>query len=162
MDIKDALHYDPDTGIFSWKVTVGRRAIKGNKAGCLKPAGYIVIFYKKRAYFAHRLAFLIMTGAMPAHGEEVDHIDGRRSNNVWSNLRKCVKRENQQNRKLDVDSSSGLMGACKVRNKWYAQISHNGRKYSLGYHDTKEGAHLAYLAKKSELHTFNPIPRDYK
>lgn len=162
MDIRDALHYDPDTGVFTWRETVGRRAHKGNRAGCLKPTGYIVIFYKKRAYLSHRLAFLLMTGEMPGAQEEIDHIDGCRSNNAWSNLRKCSKRENQQNRKLDVDSSSGLMGACKVRNRWYAQISHNGRKYSLGYHDTKEGAHHAYLAKKAELHNFNPIPRDYK
>uniref|UniRef100_A0AAU6W2Q4 HNH nuclease domain-containing protein n=3 Tax=unclassified bacterial viruses TaxID=12333 RepID=A0AAU6W2Q4_9VIRU len=160
MKITDALVYEPDTGVFRWLHRHGGKANAGAIAGSLKTTGYIQILYKRKMYNAHRLAYLFITGSLPDAGFEVDHIDGVRSNNAWVNLRLCTKFENQQNRKLDRDSSSGLMGACLVRGRWYSQISFNRKKYILGYYDTKEDAHNAYLKKKAELHKFNPVPRN--
>jgi hypothetical protein len=45
--------------------------------------------------YAHRFAFLYMTGSIP---EEIDHIDGDGGNNIWSNLRVATKSQNVMNR----------------------------------------------------------------
>lgn len=165
MDITVDLSYDPITGLFTWVLpnrTRGR-VTPGSIAGHLLEDGYTRIVYKRKSFSAHRLAFLFMTGSMPEKGVEVDHRDGDRSNNRWDNLRLCNKNENQQNGKLRSNNTSGLVGACRLgNNRWVAQIGHLSVRHHLGVYATKEEAHAAYMEEKQKLHTFNPIPYDYK
>ncbi|MNR34165.1 hypothetical protein D3C85_1519120 [compost metagenome] len=101
-----------------------------------------------------------MCGDFPPKGIEIDHIDGCRSNNAWSNLRMCSKAENHQNRRTTSKSFSGLIGVSLSRTgKWDSRITRNRITHNLGSYETKEEAHQAYLDKKRELHEFNPSPR---
>ena len=63
--LKELLHYDPFTGIFTWKVTRTGSAKPGTVAGYIKNEGYICIKIDSRSYMAHRLAFLYMLGRWP-------------------------------------------------------------------------------------------------
>jgi hypothetical protein len=89
-------------------------------------------------------------------GLQVDHRNNVGIDNRRSNLRLCNQTNNQANRFLDKDSTSGYKGVTlkkdKMRNKpWFAQINHEGRHYSIGYFFTKEEAAKAYNAKAKEL-----------
>jgi hypothetical protein len=59
-----------------------------------------------------------------------------------------------------IHNKSGYTGVAKVKNKWFAQISYKSKTISLGYFNTVEMAYEAYLKAKSQLHIFNPIPRN--
>lgn len=161
--LKELLHYDPDSGVFTWRVTVGPRGHAGSVAGSLTQEGYWKIQISRSPYQSHRLAVLYMTGEWPE--ADVDHRDGVRINNAWSNLRLCTRGENQQNLGSQVRvSATGLRGAryCPKMNRpnpYSACISVGRVKHRLGYFPTAEEAHKAYLNAKFHLHTFNPVPR---
>lgn len=155
------LHYDPDTGVFRWlgDRTNGRgqiNAAAGSVAGSVnKKSGYRSIGIAGRLYKAHRLAWLYVTGVWPI--DELDHRDTVRDNNAFENLREATRQLNNENNRLArVGNPSGLLGAHYVGpgrpGPYRAKICCNGKRYFLGYFQTAEEAHAAYVAKKRELH----------
>ena len=139
--LKELLHYNPDNGIFTWKER-GKGSVScsanfnelfsGEVAGHLDPYGYIVIRIFSRAFKAHRLAILYVTGAMP--NNETDHKDGDRSNNRYNNLRAATSEINAKNRKIRSDNKSGTPGVTwrESRGKWIARININKKRKNLG------------------------------
>lgn len=152
--LKELLHYDPETGIFTWAKT--RRNVKiGARAGSERgSSGYRVISVFDHAYYEHRLAWLWMIGDWPAG--QVDHKNMIRTDNRWENLRDVTQSVNQQNKqRATVRSSIGLLGASPPRNgrkRFKSTIQVNKKSIHLGYHDTPEQAHAAYVAAKRILH----------
>lgn len=144
------LAYDAETGIFAWKISRGS-AKAGTVAGSLNALGYSPIGVDGIRYYAHRLAFLIQTGAWPQY--DVDHINGVCSDNRWSNLRDVTVSTNLQNqRAARADSSTGLLGASPNKGGFVAQIQVDGRNQYLGTFLTAEQAHAAYLSAKRQNH----------
>ena len=104
-----------------------------------------------RHYGGHRIIWEMVNGPIPK-GMQIDHIDGNRRNNAITNLRLATPMQNTQNRKVSKISKSQLKGVYKYKNRWVATINLNRKRYYLGMHKTKEGAHAAYCAKSIELH----------
>ena len=149
--LRELLHYDPETGAFMWRTTGYGRPPLGAEAGTIdKQSGYRCICVGGRKY-AHRLAFMYMTGNWPRH--LVDHINGNRADNRWCNLRDMPRIINQQNRRsASSGSASGLLGAHKKRDRWSSQIKAKGVMHKLGVFATAEEAHAAYVEAKRRLH----------
>lgn len=103
---------------------------------------------KQRMLYMHRA----VTRAQP--GMLVDHIDGDGLNNTRANLRLVGHRENAMNKKTPATSQSGLKGATfnKRQGRWKSAIVTRGRQIYLGYFDTKEEAHAAYVKASAEIH----------
>lgn len=152
--LKELLDYDPETGVFRWKVARGGRANKvGAVAGATSGGGYRQICIDYTYHKSHRLAFLWMTGAWPEH--EVDHINGVRDDNRWVNLRHATRHENVRNiGPHRANNTSGFIGVSwnKGRGRWSASIGLNSRVRCIGYFPTPELAHAAYLKAKDQLH----------
>lgn len=155
--LKELLHYDPDTGVFTWKIATSNRVKPGNIAGSKGPDGYIRIMVDSRLYLAHRLAWVYLYGVWP--DKELDHINGKRSDNWRSNLREATRAENRQNSIVRPDNTVGFLGVSPDRSKYRAQIGVDGAIIKLGRFDTPEQAHQAYLAAKAKFHKFQPTPR---
>lgn len=149
--LRQLLDYDPDTGVFRWRVGKANVAA-GSRAGCARPDGYRGIRIDGRRHHEHRLAFLHVTGAMPP--EDVDHINGDPGDNRWINLRPASRSQNLANSRLRRDNKSGIRGVSwhAVAQKWLASISVSGRSKYLGVHDTKEAALAAYASAAADLH----------
>jgi len=150
-----ALAYDAATGLFMRMR--GRKGCSGRIAGSRRKDGYVVIKIAGGVFKAHRLAWLYVHGEWPAG--QIDHINGVKYDNRLANLRECSNGENQQNRtaaRLD-NKTSGLIGVsfCNRAKRWVAQIQVNGKKVFIGYFDSPEAAHAAYLQRKSEVHPFS-------
>lgn len=139
--LKSILHYDPETGIFTW-VTSRSKVQAGEIAGSLNDKGYIKIKIDWKKYSAHRLAVLYMTGVWPI--EQVDHEDLDKSNNKWSNLREATNAKNKLNITERIDNKLGIKGVYNYRGRFRAQIQINGEKIFLGSYSTKEEAKLAH------------------
>jgi len=133
--LKESMHYYPDTGIFKWKINKQGNVKAGNIAGSLKADGYISIFFNGKAYKAHRLAWLYMTGSLPKH--QIDHINHDRIDNRWINLREATTLDNNRNQSLRKNNTSGFTGVfwMKSRNKWIAQITVKRKDIHLGCFD---------------------------
>lgn len=150
--LRTILHYDVETGVFTWLVGNKRSVRAGDTANSLhKSTGYLRVKIKGRQFVLHRLAWQYVYGNHPA--TEIDHINGDRSDNRLSNLREATSANNNWNRKISVRNSSGKKGVCwnKKAGKWQAQIGHAyGRTY-LGVFDTPEEAHRAYTREAKKL-----------
>jgi hypothetical protein len=158
--VKELLEYDPETGVFVWLISASNAVPKGTVAGTRKANGYSEIKIDWRLYKAHRLAWLYTHGEFP--DSFIDHINGDRSDNRISNLRLATKSENGQNQKTArPDNKSGYLGVhwCNREQRWVAQIALHGKKHFCGYFSDPADAHAAYLAKKKEIHIFQPTPR---
>ena len=154
---REILDYDPDTGVFRWKVTNKRsHASAGSLAGCLHSTGYWYIQVDGRNYRAHRLAWLITHGTFPA--DQIDHRDGDRANNRLANLREVTNAGNQQNqRRARSDSTTGLLGVSPEKNGFKARIRVDRKTRYLGHFGTPEQAHAAYLDAKRQLHPMGTL-----
>jgi len=128
--LKELLYYNPDTGIFTWRISKPG-ITKGAVAGCLNN-GYINIMVDRLPYLAHRLAFLYMLGYFPEN--EVDHKHRNRSDNRWSKIREVSHSCNAQNIGNPCNNTSGVKGVyyLKSRCKWSAFIYINNKCKSLG------------------------------
>lgn len=144
--LKELIKYEPDTGNFVW--AKGRPgASKGAIAGWTDVNNYRSVKIDREVYLQHRLAFFYVQGKWPVC--EMDHKDGDRTNNKWSNLREATRTQNAVNRK----ATAGLKGAEKQPNgKWVARIRYNKKRLYLGMFDTELQAHKAYVLKAQELH----------
>jgi len=143
-ELQRILKYDPVTGIFTWAAKTSRKVVVGSVAGGKNLAGYTVIGIGGRTYYAHRLAFVYMTGSTP---HQIDHKDGERGNNAWANLRPATHQQNILNAKLASSNTSGFKGVSwhKAAGKWSAYIILDDKKKHLGLFDAAEDAHRAYI-----------------
>ena len=152
----ELLHYDSITGVFTWKVDVGRwgRIKAGSVTGSTDAHGSLRIHIDGVLRYAHRVAWLMMTGAWP--DGDIDHIDGNPANNSFSILRDVPHQTNTENRRrAHRNKASGLpMGVSIDRRDGAirADITVNGRARSLGRFANPAQAHKAYIEAKRRLH----------
>jgi len=160
--LKSILHYDPDTGIFTWKnrddVNKSWNTKYANTIAGSLNNGYYQICINRSIIKAHRLAFLYIIGRYPLF--EVDHINSIKTDNKWKNLREATKSENLQNlKKCRKDNKTGFLGVSFIpnRNKFTANIEINQKQYYLGLFNTAQEAHESYLKAKRQLHPFGML-----
>ena len=165
--LRQLLRYEPDTGKLYWKerdpdifkretdcktwnkryanqVALSSKNNNGYKRGCIM--GMPIL--------AHVAAYAIYYRKYP---DNVDHINGNRSDNRISNLRSVTKRENSLNRARGKNNTSGCTGVIWIKHlkKWQAKIKVYGKQISIGYYIKKSDAITA--RKKAEAqHGFHP------
>ena len=151
--IHKALSYDAISGVFKWRIKRTNNVNIGAIAGTRTIKGYCQITILSRRYYAHRLAWLYVKGHFPSN--QIDHIDGDKFNNKFSNLQEVTNRGNQENlKRAKSNNISGLLGVRKVTNsnKFCAQIIVKGKPLHLGVFDRAKDAHEAYIKNKRKLH----------
>lgn len=136
-EVMKVISYDPLTGYFT-------RLSTSSRADTIMTIGYrrvrVTIGGVKHEFLAHRLAWLMVHGRWPEN--EIDHINGDRSDNSISNLRHATRLQNARNIKLRCDNQSGAFGISRHQRGWKVQI---GKKY-VGYYGC---FYLAVSARKA-------------
>lgn len=152
--LREVLHYDPETGAFTWKVRTSNRVSVGAVAGAMLKTGYLSICIDRKFYRAHRLAWLFVHGEWP--NADIDHLNGIRTDNRFVNLRAASRSVNQQNlRAARGSTASGMLGVYRSDKKgkpWRSCIKVDGVDRHLGNYATPEDAQAAYIDAKRKLH----------
>lgn len=130
--LRSVLNYDPETGIFTWKIRPAFRTKIGSVAGYQMTKGYWMIGVKGTYYVAHRLAWLYVNGKWPA--DQIDHINGVKSDNRIVNLRQATNSQNHANAPKRSHNTSGVKGVSwhKKRRRWIASIRVHGKLEHIG------------------------------
>ena len=147
-ELKRVLDYNPETGVFTWRVNRNNLARAGDIAGCLHH-GYRIISVLGQSYNASRLAFLWMEGYFPEY--EVDHINRKPSDDRWVNLRHVTRLCNIRNTSIAKNNTSGIKGVTwhKQNKDWRARIGVlNSVKYLGSYPSKLEAAKARWSAEK--------------
>lgn len=94
----------------------GKEALATNHGNGYKSGG---IGGKK--VFAHRAIWALVHGEW---ADELDHINGIRSDNRLVNLRSVTRLENNRNRRIGRNNTSGAIGVCwdESKRRWTAYI----------------------------------------
>jgi len=132
--LREVLHYDPMTGVFTW--TRGHK--KGQVAGTKHDArGFLKLSIDGERHLLHRLAWLWMTGLMLRWN--VAHIDGDHANNQWSNLIEGDRLQPLPFR-APLPEPTRLKGAFRTGDTFAAMVRAEGITVNLGTFRTAEEA----------------------
>lgn len=165
--LSECYAYDPLTGEFSWRLRPRchyrddrywhrfKRKYAGRPTGSIEGEGYVVLHLvvdgRAHTIKAHRLAFALMEGRWP---HQIDHINGDRADNRWTNLREVDMVANLRNRAVQKRSRTGVQGVMPVRGgaSYRAYIGEAGRQVRLGTFATLEEAAEVRRKRERDLH----------
>ena len=148
--LKEMLHYNEDTGIFTRKTRVANR-LAGTVSRAKHNKGYIQIMIDGENYLAHRLAWFYVYGEWPKN--QIDHINRIKTDNNIKNLRDVDNSTNQHNIGIRSHNSSGVTGVYKSSKskKWIAIIEVKNKKHCLGTYTSLEDAKFARQGFEQKL-----------
>jgi hypothetical protein len=119
--LREFFSYNPDTGELRYRAGRKRKWFKSDRlwlswnaqfggkiASYRHGAGYQCVTVNQRHYLAHRVIWAMTTGKWPK--EEIDHINGDRADNRWSNLRAASRTDNARNMAMPSNNTSGVTG----------------------------------------------------
>ena len=119
-ELKLAMSYDGDTGVFTW--IAKRNGVKvGSSAGHVHCKGhsrkYHRITFKGKMYYRSRLAWFYTYGEWP---DEIDHKNSNSLDDRIENLESSNRVSNMRNQKLHSTNKSGVSGVHfdKSLNRW--------------------------------------------
>lgn len=149
--VRELLSYCDDTGVFVWKKSPCYADKTGDVAGHVNKKGYIEIQIDGSRYNAHKLAWLYVYGVLPA---EVDHANGIKSDNRIANLRVCTFNQNQHNKGLQKNNTSGVKGVNweAQTGKWRAGLAVNKKHKTIGRFSSLDEAAAAIRAAREKYH----------
>jgi hypothetical protein len=106
---------------------------------------YLLDKKKYQHFFVHKLvAEHFVDNSDPEKYKYVDHIDGNRQNNHWKNLRWVTNQQNQLNKKMQTNNTSGLIGVrCRTKGSktyWVVSWTNKDNKYCIRNFPTKDEA----------------------
>ena len=144
------LLYKPETGSFFRLTKPAPSARVGDLAGCDNGNGYLRITLDGASHYSHRLAWLYITGEWPK--DQIDHINHIRDDNRWGNIREVTHQENQMNRSISPNNTSGVTGVHwdKCARKWRAKIKREGKTINIGLFDCRLEAAKERLAAEMD------------
>lgn len=154
-ELKLLFSYDPDTGAIHW-IAKGKGMIKKKAAGTLLHSGYLGICVGSKRWQAHRIAWALHNGQWPK--DQIDHINGIKTDNRICNLREATNSQNGKNLGLSKVNKSGIKGVSfeAYTNKWKATIRVDGKSISIGRFNSIDDALIArQLAEKHYFKEWN-------
>lgn len=143
-DLRRLVSYDPETGVFTRKVSFRKKYPVGSVIGTYDKDGYLRGNIQGVKFQLHRLAWFYYYGELP--GECIDHIDTNKQNNKIENLRLANKSQNGANRGVQKNNKSGFKGVFWVERskRWVARIRKNKKVIYIGAFKNKLEAAEAY------------------
>lgn len=151
MGLLKNFRYDPTTGVLTRVLRKNRWGdFKVNEIAGTPSHGYTRVTFSGRGLCLHRIAFLFMVGKLPDHSLDVDHINGKKSDNRWSNLRLATRAQNNLNSGNPSNNTTGQKGVHPTRERWFARIKVNRKIIHLGVFQSFEEAVKARKEAEAE------------
>ena len=153
--VREFFSYDPASGLMVWakRPSHQKTQLLGREVGSVNMYGYRQFIFRGKNLLTHRIAWLYMTGEWPQ--STIDHINGDRLDNRFSNLRLGTPSIQSQNVYVGpTEGKHGYTGVSwsKRNKKWVSRIRVMDQRHELGSFDSPYEAHLAYVDAKKQMH----------
>ena len=148
--LREVLHYDPRTGVFTRVRTERAKKKVGRLQVSRSGNSYLAIGVDYGRYMAHRLAFLYMTDEWPS--EDVDHKNGNGLDNRWANLRPATRSQNNVNRRLGKNNKSGHTGV-----RWHQKLQRWQAIFSFTFKTKREAVEAREKVVRMLAGEFSPF-----
>lgn len=163
-ELCEIVFYNPNTGEFIRRKK-GRGIAQGTVCGFVERNGYVRIRVKGQRYQAHRLAWFMIHKRWPK--DQIDHVNGDRSDNRIENLREASSLQNAMNKSIFSNNKSGLKCVFYDKSKgcWFYSVQSEGLRERKGNFKTKEEAYSAFLDIAKYIHGeyfYEGTPRQVK
>lgn len=155
----ELLRYEPESGELWWRIKFAPR-VKLHKPAGFNDNGYRRLHFDRHCYLAHRIIWLLVHKTWPK--EQIDHVNGDRSDNRLYNLRCASYKENGRNKQLSRTKLHAYKGVYAKKNRWQASICVDRKQIYLGLFVSPEEARAAYEAAALRLHGEFANPSGYK
>ncbi len=150
--LREYFSYDPGTGLLT-RNELPRSRFKsdltyalhlkrdaGKVVGSKNARGYLFAKAGGTTYPVQRIVWALFAGPIP-DGYYVDHINGVRDDNRFTNLRLVTWEGSQHNAKTRKDNSLGQKHIRQIRSgRYWVRLKHEGKQKSIGTYDTIEQA----------------------
>lgn len=165
--LREWFSYDAETGTVYWRVRKWTDFASHNdwlkftetRTGKVKPIfnnGYAVVGVpgyngtgNGKGLTLHRIAWEVQTGEKikPWPHETIDHVNHRRSDNRFCNLRRVTHQENQCNKSLSSRNTSGFANVSYIKktDTWKVQLGYKGERVFDCTYKTKQEAVAASI-----------------
>ena len=119
---------------------------------CSMGRGYVDVSFRRTRFRLHRVIWLYMTGEWPAN--VIDHINGKKEDNRWCNLRQATQSQNLCNRGAQSNNTSGFKGVYlhKRTGLFKTEIQVDKKIIYLGYFKTAKEAFDVRCAELEKHH----------
>lgn len=140
-----------ENGSLFWTRTGSGRNV-AKPIGAVNANGYLQVCIRvngeRRNFSVHRLIYLLHNKHLP---EQIDHIDGDRTNNSIENLRPASLSENMWNQKALSKTKSGIKGVSLEDGRWRVRVQANGKVFRATLED-KDLAELVATEARELMH----------
>jgi len=145
------LSADFETGSLIWRTG----PYKGRLAGKIDAKGYLLVMVDGIRLRAHRVVYALRYNEWPK--QQIDHINGVKTDNRIKNLRLASNSLNQQNKiqpnGKTVTGSRGVSFTPNSKvNPYRVEIQIDGNRHYIGAFPSIEAAEQAYIKAKKVLH----------
>lgn len=163
--LNSVLEYCPETGVLTWKhrpenhfkclgvFKAWNTRFSGKPAGSPNGSGYRQVNLDGKVYLAHRVIWTMVHGDLGPN--DIDHINGDRSDNRLENIRSVSRTLNLRN---SATKSRGAIGVCGVSRhtltgKYRAYVGIDGKQVHLGFFENVDDA-IAARAEANKAYGF--------
>jgi hypothetical protein len=117
-----------------WLCKIWNSNFAGKEANNPHDFGYVYVSFNGKKYFAHKIIMYFEHGIDTE--DEIDHINGNKSDNRLCNLRFATKSQNSMNTSNRKNNKSGVKGVhFNTHHKiWDCRIMVNKKVIHLGYY----------------------------
>ena len=149
-------HFPDERAMKIWNTKYSGKKCVGSK----KYNGYVYFTFFNKSLSSHRLAWFIHNGHCDEN-LEIDHINGIRNDNRIENLRMATPSNNQHNKKIQKNNTSGYKNVVwnKQCKKWQVIINVNKKGKHIGLYDSIEDA--AESAKNARYNLLKSFANGY-
>ena len=136
--LRELFYWNAESGEIFWRERYGRRQAFVS----VQTQGYLYGKVKGKNYLAHRVLWALENGKWP--DGEIDHINQNKKDNRISNLHVVSHTENNRNKGVYKNNTSGTPGVCRTKaGKWRSYITVHKKQIHVGVFDCLEKAKAA-------------------
>ena len=147
--LNSLFEYNSSTGILTRKAKTNDSQSIGEAIGCLRDDGYLGTKIFNKSELVHRIIWKMENGT---DANNIDHINGLKSDNRIENMRSVTHHENMKNKRKGKNNKSGAVGVNWLdrTKKWVASIRVNKKTIHLGsfvlFHEAVNARKIAEVA----------------